>query len=311
MEMRSVLCQELENLMNSDEKIVIIDADLSKANGTFSLREKFPKRALDVGIAEQNMASIAAGLSSCGFKPIILSFTPFVTRRICDQIAVSIAYAKQNVKIIGTDPGLAAELNGGTHMSVEDIGVLRSIPSIVIFEPVDNTQLKQSLPQIINYNGPVYIRLFRKDTPEIFNKVNNYKFDLFKGDLIQEGSDITIIASGIMVSEALKASEILSEINIKPEIINIHTIKPIDKEIIIKSAKKTKKVITCENHNILGGLGSAVCEVLSKNCPTPVETIGIKDHFGEVGKLQELKNKFEMTADDIVKAYHQLKAKFN
>ncbi|MBP0979904.1 MAG: transketolase family protein [Oscillospiraceae bacterium] len=311
MEMRNVLCQELENLMNQDDKIIIIDADLSKANGTFSLREKFPTRALDVGIAEQNMASIAAGLASYGFKPIILSFTPFATRRICDQIAVSIAYAKQNVKIIGTDPGLAAELNGGTHMSVEDIGVLRSIPSVVIFEPVDNTQLKQALPKVINYNGPVYTRMFRKETPDIFDKINNYKFDLFKGDLIQEGSDVTIIASGILVSEALKASEILSQKNIKPEIINIHTIKPIDEEIIIKSAQKTRKVITCENHNILGGLGSAVCEVLSKNLPTPVETIGIKDIFGEVGKLQELKNKFEMTADDIVKAYYKLKTKFN
>ena len=166
-------------------------------------------------------------------------------------------------------------------------------------------------------HGPNIISELCSDILSLINNMDvieytmSYKFDLFKGDLIQEGSDVTIIASGILVSEALKASEILSQKNIKPEIINIHTIKPIDEEIIIKSAQKTRKVITCENHNILGGLGSAVCEVLSKNLPTPVETIGIKDIFGEVGKLQELKNKFEMTADDIVKAYYKLKTKFN
>lgn len=302
MEMRTVLFEELEKLMNIDEKIVVIDADLAKANGTHRLRERFPERALDVGIAEQNMASVAAGLSSYGFKPIILSFTPFATRRICDQIAVSIAYARQNVKIIGTDPGIAAELNGGTHMSVEDIGVVRSIPTMVVFEPVDNTQLRQAIPQIINYNGPLYMRMFRKETPDIFD--DNYKFDLFKGDIIKEGRDVTIIASGIMVDEALKASQKLSNENIDAEVINIHTIKPIDKDLIISSVKKTKKVVTCENHNIIGGLTSAVSEVLSLNYPVPLACVGIKDRFGEVGKLNELKSKFEMTFDDIVKAVY-------
>lgn len=307
MEMRNVLCNELEKLMETDENIVIIDADLAKANGTHKLREKFPDRALDVGIAEQNMASVAAGLASYGFKPIILSFTPFVTRRICDQIAVSIAYAHQNVKIIGTDPGLAAELNGGTHMSVEDIGVVRSIPTMVIFEPVDNTQLKLALPQIINHPSPIYMRMFRKETPDIFD--DNYKFDLFKGDILKNGTDVTIIASGIMVDEALKAESKLSEMGVNAEIINIHTIKPIDADLIINSAKKTRKIITCENHNVIGGLTSAVCEVLSENIPTPLASIGIKDSFGEVGKLNELKAKFKMTSDDIVKAYLKLASK--
>ncbi len=304
MEMRQVLCEELEKLMMQDERIVIIDADLAKANGTHSLRQKFPDRALDVGIAEQNMASIAAGLASYGFKPIILSFTPFATRRICDQISVSIAYAHQNVTIIGTDPGIAAELNGGTHMSVEDIGVVRSIPQLVVFEPVDNNQLKQALPQIINHNNAVYMRMFRKETPDVFG--NNYNFNLFKGDLIKQGKDVTIIASGIMVAEALKAEKILSNQGIDAEIINIHTIKPIDKDLVIQSAQKTKRVITCENHNLIGGLKSTVCEVLSEFCPVKIKGIGINDMFGEVGRLDELKSKFNMTAEDIVKAYHML-----
>lgn len=299
MEMRKVLCDELEKMMTKDENIIIIDADLAKANGTYSLRKKFPNRALDVGIAEQNMASIAAGLSSYGFKPIILSFTPFVTRRICDQISVSIAYAKQNVKIIGTDPGISAELNGGTHMSVEDIGVLRSIPTLVIFEPVDSIQLKQALPQIMEYNGPVYIRMFRKETPEVFD--SNYRFNLFKGDILKEGKDVTIVASGIMVEESVKAGKLLLAAGIDAEIINIHTIKPIDENILLKSVKKTGCVVTCENHNIIGGLRSAVSEVLIENYPVPLQSIGIKDVFGEVGRLGDLKVKFNMAADDIIK----------
>ena len=299
MEMREILCRELEKLMKENDKIVVIDADVSKANGTANLRKTFPDRALNVGVAEQNMASIAAGLSSYGFITIILSFTPFVTRRICDQIAVSIAYSGQNVKIIGTDPGIAAELNGGTHMSVEDVGIIRSIPTAVIFEPVDNIQLKKSLPQIINYTGLVYIRMFRKNTPDVFSE--NYNFDLMRADILKEGKDVTILSTGIMVDESLKAKKILDECGIDAEIINIHTIKPIDEEIILKSVTKTQCVVTCENHNIIGGLRSAVAELLIEKFPIPLESIGINDVFGEVGKMDELKSKFNMTCNDIVK----------
>ena len=192
-------------------------------------------------------------------------------------------------------------------MSVEDIGVIRSIPTMVIFEPVDNTQLKLALPQIINHPSPFYMRMFRKETPDIFD--DNYNFDLFKGDVLKNGSDVTIIASGIMVDETLKAESKVSDMGVYAEIINIHTIKPIDADLIINSAKKTRKVITCENHNVIGGLASAVCEVLSENIPTPLASIGIKDSFGEVGKLNDLKVKFKMTSDDIVKAYLRLSSK--
>lgn len=298
MEMRQVLAAELEKMMAENENIVVIDADLSKPNGVAGLRKKYPERAFDVGIAEQNMASIAAGMSSYGFIPFITTFTPFASRRICDQIAISIAYAKQNVKIIGSDPGISAEFNGGTHMSVEDIGVLRSIPDLVIFEPVDVVQFKKSLPQIVNYNGPVYIRMFRKEIPDVFNE--DYEFDLFKASKLQNGNDISIFCSGLMVQETMEANKILKKQGINADIINIHTIKPIDKQAVIESAKKTGAVLTVENHNVIGGLKSAVCEVLIEEYPVPLRAIGIKDQFGQVGKLPYLKEFYNMRTKDIV-----------
>ncbi len=300
MEMRQLFARELENAMNQNENIVLLNADLAKPNGFGSFSEKFPNRAINVGIAEQNMASVAAGMSSYGFIPFICTFTPFATRRICDQIAISICYAKQNVKIIGSDPGISAEYNGGTHMSFEDIGVLRSIPNMVIFEPVDNNQLKNILPQIIDYKGPVYIRMFRKSTPDIFKE--DEKFNLFSAKTIKEGTDVSIFCSGIMVAETLEANKILEEKGINAEIINIHTIKPIDEESVINSVHKTGAVVTVENHNIMGGLRSAVAEVLSENCPVPLRSVGIRDSFGQVGKMSYLKETYNMTAQDIVQA---------
>lgn len=300
MEMRQLFAQELEKFMSENQNIVLLNADLAKPNGFGKFSEKFPERAINVGVAEQNMASIAAGMSSYGFIPFICTFTPFATRRICDQIAISICYAKQNVKIIGSDPGISAEYNGGTHMSFEDIGVLRSIPNMVIFEPVDNAQLKNLLPQIIDYKGPVYIRMFRKETPDIFDE--NEKFNLFNAKTVKEGSDVSIFCSGIMVDETLKANKILEEKGINTEIINIHTIKPIDEESIIASVHKTGAAVTVENHNIIGGLRSAVAEVLSENCPAPLRSIGIRDSFGQVGKMPYLKEVYNMSAENIVQA---------
>lgn len=299
-EVRQVFGSIIEEMMEKDERIVVIDIDLAKANGTFKLRDKFPERAFDVGIAESNAASIAAGMASYGFIPFVTTFTPFATRRMCDQIAISITYAKRNVKIVGTDPGISAELNGGTHMSMEDIGVLRSIPNMVIFEPVDAMQLAKALPQIVDYDGVVYIRMFRKSTPVVFGE--DYKFDLFKADTIREGKDVTLFASGIMVNEAIQAAEMLKAEGIDAEIINIHTIKPIDREAVIQSAKKTGAAVTCENHNVIGGLYSAVAEVLAGEYPIPMKAIGVQDHFGEVAKIDYLKKKYHMTAADIVAA---------
>ena len=305
MEMREVFVQKLSEAMERDDKIVVIDADLAKSTKTWGLRKTFPERALDVGIAEQNMASIAAGLSAYGFNPFITSFAPFVTRRILDQVAISCLYSKQNVKIVGTDPGICAEINGGTHMGMEDIGSLRSLPDILIYEPVDEVQLMQAMPFIIDYKGSMYIRLFRKVIDKVFDE-NSYKFDMYKADVVKEGKDITIVSSGIMVQETVKALPLLKEAGIDAEVISVHTVKPIDGDTIAKSAKKTGLVLTCENHQIIGGLHSAVCEVLADKCPTKVAAICVPNVFGEVGKLPYLKQIYKMRDVDIVEKCKQL-----
>ena len=298
MEMRAAYARALEELMEKDERVLLVDADLARANGTLGLRDKFPDRAMDVGLAEANMISVAAGLSSYGFIPFAESFAVFASRRVCDMIAISVAYAKQNVKIVGSDPGLAAELNGGTHMAIEDIGVLRSIPDMVIFEPVDCVQIYQAIPQIAAHYGPVYTRLFRKKPPaSIFGE--DYVFDLFSADVLRTGTDVSIFASGIEVKEALDAAELLSGEGVSAEVINVHTIKPLDEEAIVRSAAKTGCAVTAENHNVVGGLGSAVAELLSKRQPVPIEFIGIQDQFALVGKLPFLMERFHMTAKDI------------
>ncbi len=297
MEMRAVYAACLAEMMEKDKHVCVLDADLSKASGTIKLYQQFPEQMFDCGVAEQNMASIAAGLSSYGFKPWIESFTPFATRRICDQIAISISYAKRNVKIVGTDPGISAQLNGGTHMSMEDIGVIRSIPGMVIFEPVDEVQLRAAMPVLNDYDGPVYMRLFRKEQPVIFH--DDYKFDLFKADTIREGKDLTIFVSGMLTADALEAAKLLADEGVDAEVINVHTIKPIDRETVIASARKTGAVLTVENHNVIGGLQSAVLEALAAE-KIPVCAVGVEDRFGEVGKLPYLREAMGLTVENIV-----------
>ena len=284
MEMRAVYAECLAEMMEKDRHVCVLDADLSKASGTLAMHAKFPEQMFDCGVAEQNMASIAAGLSSYGFKPWIETFTPFATRRICDQIAISIAYAKQNVKIVGTDPGISAELNGGTHMSMEDIGVLRSIPGMVIFEPVDEVQLRAAMPVLNAYDGPVYVRLFRKQLPAVFSE--GYKFDLFKADTIKEGKDVTIFVSGMLTADVVEAAKQL-------------TAEGIDAETVVASARKTGTVLTVENHNVIGGLQSAVLEALAAE-KIPVTAVGVQDRFGEVGKLPYLREAIGLTVENIV-----------
>ena len=307
MEMRAIYADCLGKLMEADRHVVLLDADLAKASGTMKLRERFyGTQIFDCGVAEQNMASIAAGLSSYGFKPWIESFTPFASRRICDQIAISIAYAKQNVKIVGTDPGVSAELNGGTHMSMEDIGVLRSIPDLVIFEPVDGVQLRAAMPVLNDYYGAVYVRLFRKELPDVFPA--DYKFDLFKADRLREGGDLSIFVSGMLTKDVLDAAEALQAEGISCDVVNIHTLKPIDRETVIASASKTGAVLTVENHNVIGGLGSAVLETLAGE-KIPVMSVGVQDRFGEVGKLPYLKEIMGLTKENIIKAAKEAAAR--
>ena len=297
MEMRAVYAACLAELMEKDKNVVLLDSDLGKASGTLGLRKQFPEQIFDCGVAEQNMASIAAGLASYGFKPWIESFTPFATRRICDQIAISISYAKQNVKIVGTDPGISAELNGGTHMSMEDIGVIRSIPGVVIFEPVDEVQLRAAMPVLNEYYGCVYVRLFRKQLPTVFPE--DYRFELFKADTLREGKDLSIFVSGFLTRDALEAAEQLEREGISCDVINVHTIKPIDRETVIASARKTGAVLTVENHNVIGGLHSAVLEALAEE-KIPACAVGVQDRFGEVGKMPYLRETMGLTVENIV-----------
>ena len=296
MEMRAMYAQCLAELMEQDPKLVLLDADLSKACGTFGLRKRFPDRIFDCGVAEQNMISIAAGLASYGFRPWAESFAPFATRRVADQITLSVCYAKRNVKIVGTDPGIAAELNGGTHMSLEDMGAVRSIPGLVVFEPTDTVQLRAAMPILHAYEGPVYMRMNRKEFPTVFPE--GYRFDLFKADTLREGTDVTIFAVGLMVSEALKAAETLAGEGVSCEVVNVHTVKPIDRETVLAAAHKTGVAVTAENHNVIGGLHSAVLEALSHD-PVPVWAVGAEDRFGEVGKLPYLKEALGLNADHI------------
>ena len=297
MEMRAIYANCLAEMMEKDKRVVVLDADLSKASGTRALYERFPEQIFECGIAEQDMTSIAAGLASYGFKPWIESFATFASRRNCDQITLSVAYAKQNVKIVGTDPGIAAELNGGTHMALEDIGVLRSIPTLVITEPADETQLRATMAALDAYEGPAYLRLFRKELPKIFD--DDYKFDLFKADVLKEGCDLTICVSGFQTKDVLDAEKALAADGIDAEIVNVHTIKPIDAETIRASARKTGAVLTVENHNVIGGLRSAVLEALAEE-KIPVCAVGVQDRFGEVGKLPYLREAMGLTVENII-----------
>jgi transketolase len=301
-QMRDIMASQLGERMKSDDGLFLLDADLARANGTLELYSRHPERTADVGIAEANMACIAAGLASYGFRPFIFTFTAFATRRICDQLAISIAYAGMDVKIVGTDPGLSAELNGGTHMSVEDVGVVRSIPSMVIFEPVDGDQLAKAMPQIFEYRGPLYIRLFRKVPPATYFAGDDYRFDLFSADVLRPGTDVSIFATGIEVHEAMQAADILSGEGVSAEVVNVHTIKPIDAEAILASVEKTGCAVSCENHNVVGGLGSAVAETLAGALPVPLERIGIPDRFGEVGKRPDLVKAMGMDAASVTAA---------
>ncbi len=283
-----------------DPRIVDVEADLMKAGGTLRFREAFPDRAFDCGVQEANMIGVAAGMSAMGKIPFTHTFTAFATRRCCDQVTLSVSYAGLNVKMMGSDPGVTAEFNGGTHMSMEDVSIMRNIPDMVIYEPVDSVQLRAIFPQILEHYGPVYIRLLRRNAMQIFEEGET--FTLGKGKKILDGSDVSIFASGIMVEESLKAAEQLAGQGIRAEVINIHTIKPLDEEIVLESVAKTGCAVAAENHSIIGGLGSAVAEVLSENHPVPLQRIGVTDHFGEVGTTEFLKKKYHLTAEDIVEA---------
>ena len=303
-EVRDIYVAGLIELAEKDERIILLEADLMTAAKTVSFKNRFPDRLINVGVAEANMIGVAAGLSAMGKIPFTHTFTPFATRRCFDQIFISIAYSGLNVKMMGSDPGVSAELNGGTHMSFEDVGIMRNIPEMVIYEPVDGNQLKKALPQILEHNGPVYLRMIRKYSENVINE--DIAFKLGMASTLVEGSDATIFASGLMVGNSLAATAELKEEGIKVRLVNMHTIKPIDQEAVRKAARETGAIVTAENHNIINGLGSAVAEILVENNPVPMKRIGVKDLFGEVGTKEFLMEKYGMTARDIAKAVREV-----
>ncbi len=293
--------EKLAELGEKNTNIVVLDADLSTATKTGIFAKKFPDKFINVGIAEQNMMGIAAGLSTFGKIPYASTFAMFAAGRSYDQIRNSIAYPNLNVKICATHAGITVGEDGATHQMIEDIALMRAMPNMKVICTSDDTQTRWAVEEISKIDGPVYLRLSRLAVPVIYDE--NQKFEFGKGIQIGEGTDASIIVTGVCVAEAIKAQEILKEKGINVRVIDIHTIKPIDEELIIKCAKETKRIITVEDHNIIGGLGSSVCEVLSENYPTKVERIGIGDTFGRSGKAEELMKLYKIDAEAIVNLF--------
>ena len=290
--------EELAKLGEENENIVVLDADLSTATKTEIFAKKFPDRFINVGIAEQNLMGIAAGLSTFGKIPYASTFAVFAAGRAYEQIRNSIAYPQLNVKICATHAGITVGEDGATHQMLEDIGLMRGLPNMTVMCTSDDIQTKWAVREISKIDGPVYLRLCRMATPLIYDV--NDKFEIGKGVQIGNGQDASIIATGVTVSEALKAQEVLKENGIDVRVIDIHTIKPIDKGLIVKCAKETKRIITVEDHSIIGGLGTAVCEVLSEEYPVKVERMGVPDCFGRSGKADELLKYYKIDNMSIV-----------
>nr|WP_263324633.1 transketolase family protein [Neobacillus sp. Marseille-Q6967] len=303
-EMRQTYANTLLEMAKKNPNVIGLEADLMSAITTNKIMKEIPTQLINCGIMEANMIGVAAGLSITGKIPYVHTFGQFATRRAFDQLFVSGAYAKTNIKILGSDAGVTAEHNGGTHMAFEDLGLARLLPNAIVYEVSDSTMLSYLLRKIQKEYGIHYIRTIRKNAIKLYNE--GEVFEKGKGKVVREGSDITIIASGIMVAESLSAADLLQEQGIEAAVIDMYSIKPIDQDLIVKYAKKTGAIVTAENHNVIGGLGSAVAEVLSEHCPTPMRRIGVKEQFGQVGKVEYLKEFYQMTANDIAKAAKEI-----
>ena len=296
-EMRTAYCEALEECMQKDPRIVALDADLMTPLGITELWKRYPDRVHNCGIQEANMISMAAGMAKEGMRPFAHSFGVFSSRRACDQIYISCAYARNPVCIVGSDPGVASALNGGTHAPNEDLAILRACPTMTVVEPSDGCMLRALVPQLAQLNGPSYLRLFRRWRPRLYQSEDT--FTIGKAKRIAEGSDATLVACGIEVFEALKAAEMLAKQGIRVRVLDMFTIKPLDKEELMAAAQETGAIVTAENHNVIGGLGSAVAEFLCEQFPVPMERVGIQDEFGQVGPMEWLMERYGLTADHI------------
>ncbi len=288
----------LKELGEKHEDIIVLNADLAGATKTEIFRKVFPERHVDCGIAEANMTGMAAGLAACGFVPFVSSFAMFAAGRAFEQIRNSIGYPHLNVKIGATHAGISVGEDGATHQCLEDIALMRTIPGMVVINPSDDIEARAAVEAAYKHVGPVYMRFGRSAVP-VINDDPGYKFELGKGVVLKEGKDCVIFATGILVAEALNAAKALEEKGIDAAVINIHTIKPLDEELVVSYAKKTGRVFTVEEHNVIGGLGSAVSECLSEKCPTKVTKIGVNDEFGYSGPAKELLHLFKLDAEGI------------
>ena len=288
----------LVELGKKHEDLVVLDADLAEATKTGIFKEAFPERHIDCGIAECNMVGIAAGLATTGKVPFASSFAMFAAGRAFEQVRNSVGYPHLNVKIAATHAGISVGEDGATHQCNEDIALMRTIPGMVVINPSDDVEARAAVEAAYEHEGPVYLRFGRLAVP-VINDRPDYKFEIGKGVVLRDGKDLTIVATGLCVSEALGAAEALAAEGIDAAVINIHTIKPIDEELLCEYARKTGKVVTVEEHSIIGGLGGAVCEALSEKCPVPVKRIGIRDCFGESGPAAELIHKYGIDAEGI------------
>lgn len=297
MAMRDVYADTMIDLAAHNERIVYLEADLMNSIGMVKFAKQFPQRAINCGIMEANMIGAAAGMSAVGMIPFTHTFGCFATRRALDQVFLSGAFARTNIRMLGSDPGVTAAFNGATHMPFEDVGSLRDIPGITIIEPTDSVMLEDIVRQTAALHGIFYIRLSRKNSVKIYE--DGSTFEIGKAATLRQGKDVTLIASGVCVAECMAAAATLSGLGIEAEVLNMFTIKPVDREAIIAAAEKTGAIVTAENHSIYNGLGSAVAEVLVENIPVPMERIGVQDHFGEVGSVDYLMKKFGLSADAI------------
>lgn len=291
--------KKIVELGKENKDIVVLDADLAAATKTELFKKEIPNRFFDMGIAEQDMISTAAGMATCGKIPFASTFAVFAAGRAYDQIRNSICYPKLNVKICATHSGVSVGEDGATHQMLEDIGLMRGLPNMTVLSVSDDIQTKWAVEEILKINGPVYLRLGRLASPIIYDE--EQKFEIGKGIQIGDGCDATVIATGLMVSEAIKAQKELKEKGINIRVVDIHTIKPIDKELIVKCAKETKRIITIEDHSIINGLGTAVCEVLTEEYPCKVTRLGMKDTFGKSGKAEKLLEYFGLDKNEIIK----------
>lgn len=289
----------LVELGKTHENIVVLDADLAVATRSEEFRKVFPERHIDCGVAEANMVGIAAGLAACGHVPFVTSFAMFLAGRAFEQIRNSVGYPHLNVKFGASHGGISVGEDGATHQCNEDIALMRTIPGMVIINPADSVEAAAAVKAAYEHEGPVYLRFGRMAIP-VFNDAETYDFQLGKGIILREGKDCTIIATGLCVSESLSAADILAEHGVDAQVINIHTIKPIDEALIISAAQKTKRIFTVEEHSVIGGLGSAVADVLSENCPTKLTKLGIKDKYGHSGSAKVLLHEAGLDAEGIV-----------